>query len=280
MAGRPGKTFSYKDDKDRRDRCRFRSATIRTCSSRRSGKLCALRGVSTAADPAAESTNRATAAQPGQHLEGHGLPEGVLGRIGVSVSGADSNRVYAMIEAKDGGLYRSDDAGETWRARQRTIIASASAPGISRTSSPIRKMPTRCMCSTPACIARPTVEIIRRSHRAAWRSPRSVDRSHERESHDQGDDGGATISTMAAKPGAPQTISPPRSSITSRRTIAVSVLLLWRAAGQHHGSHRQPQRLRRYRPARLVSTWRRRKRLTGSRFAQCRILFTQAPTTA
>lgn len=49
------------------------------------------------------------------HLEGHGLPEGVLGRIGVSVSGADGNRVYAMIEAIDGGLYRSDDGGKSWR---------------------------------------------------------------------------------------------------------------------------------------------------------------------
>ena len=49
-----------------------------------------------------------------KHLQGHGLPEGELGRIGVSVSGADSNRVYALIEAKKGGLYRSDDAGNTW----------------------------------------------------------------------------------------------------------------------------------------------------------------------
>ena len=49
-----------------------------------------------------------------KHLEGHGLPEGNLGRIGVSVSGADSNRVYAIIEAKRGGLYRSDDAGNSW----------------------------------------------------------------------------------------------------------------------------------------------------------------------
>ena len=48
-------------------------------------------------------------------LEGHGLPGGILGRIDVAVSGADSNRVYAMIEAKDGGLYRSDDAGQSWR---------------------------------------------------------------------------------------------------------------------------------------------------------------------
>jgi photosystem II stability/assembly factor-like uncharacterized protein len=48
-------------------------------------------------------------------LTGNGLPGGILGRIKVAVSGADSNRVYAMIEAKDGGLYRSDDGGAHWR---------------------------------------------------------------------------------------------------------------------------------------------------------------------
>src|SRR6266480_2101756 len=37
-----------------------------------------------------------------------------IGKIGIAVSGADSNRVYAIIEAKDGGLYRSDDAGQHW----------------------------------------------------------------------------------------------------------------------------------------------------------------------
>jgi photosystem II stability/assembly factor-like uncharacterized protein len=50
-----------------------------------------------------------------KHLEGHGLPGGIMGRIGVSVSGADSNRVYALIEAKDAsGLYRSDDGADSW----------------------------------------------------------------------------------------------------------------------------------------------------------------------
>ena len=49
-----------------------------------------------------------------KQLQGHGLPGGELGRIGVAVSGADSNRVYALIEAKEGGLFRSDDAGNTW----------------------------------------------------------------------------------------------------------------------------------------------------------------------
>jgi photosystem II stability/assembly factor-like uncharacterized protein len=49
-----------------------------------------------------------------KRIEGNGMPEGPLGRIGVSVSGADSNVVYALIEAKKGGLYRSDDGGEHW----------------------------------------------------------------------------------------------------------------------------------------------------------------------
>jgi photosystem II stability/assembly factor-like uncharacterized protein len=49
-----------------------------------------------------------------KHLEGNGLPAGILGKIGVAVSGADSNRIYAIIEAKEGGIYRSDDAGVNW----------------------------------------------------------------------------------------------------------------------------------------------------------------------
>jgi hypothetical protein len=44
-------------------------------------------------------------------LTGNGLPAGILGRIDISVSGANSKRVYAMVEAKDGGLYRSEDGG-------------------------------------------------------------------------------------------------------------------------------------------------------------------------
>src|SRR5262245_65759384 len=44
-----------------------------------------------------------------------GLPKAMLGKIGLSVSGADSNRIYAQIEADDGGFFASDDAGATWR---------------------------------------------------------------------------------------------------------------------------------------------------------------------
>ena len=44
-----------------------------------------------------------------------GLPSGIAGKMGVSVSGADSNRVYAIVEADDGGVFVSDDAGATWK---------------------------------------------------------------------------------------------------------------------------------------------------------------------
>jgi len=59
-----------------------------------------------------------------------GLPNGIIGKIGVAVS-ADSNRVYAMVEAEDGGLFRSEDGGATWarisedrRLRQRAFYYS------------------------------------------------------------------------------------------------------------------------------------------------------------
>ena len=44
-----------------------------------------------------------------------GLPEGIVGKVGVSVSPANPDRVWAIVEAEpEGGVYRSDDAGETW----------------------------------------------------------------------------------------------------------------------------------------------------------------------
>jgi photosystem II stability/assembly factor-like uncharacterized protein len=57
-----------------------------------------------------------------------GLPAPLWGKVGVSVSGADPNRVYAIIEAAEGGVFLSDDGGKTWtrinedrRLRQRAF---------------------------------------------------------------------------------------------------------------------------------------------------------------
>jgi photosystem II stability/assembly factor-like uncharacterized protein len=43
-----------------------------------------------------------------------GLPTERVGRIGIATAPANSNLVYAIVDAKDGGLYRSDDAGASW----------------------------------------------------------------------------------------------------------------------------------------------------------------------
>lgn len=44
-----------------------------------------------------------------------GFPEGILGIIGITVSPINNQRLWAIVENKDqGGLYRSDDGGETW----------------------------------------------------------------------------------------------------------------------------------------------------------------------
>ncbi|WP_422106755.1 WD40/YVTN/BNR-like repeat-containing protein [Winogradskyella sp.] len=44
-----------------------------------------------------------------------GFPEGILGIIGVTVSPVNNQRIWAIVENKDkGGLYRSEDGGDTW----------------------------------------------------------------------------------------------------------------------------------------------------------------------
>ncbi len=62
-----------------------------------------------------------------KRLSGHGLPTTPIGKIGLAMSKANSNRIYALIEAGDGipavniavttrgRLWRSDDGGENWQ---------------------------------------------------------------------------------------------------------------------------------------------------------------------
>ena len=52
-----------------------------------------------------------------------GMPDGIKGRIGVAISPAQSGRVWAIVEAEDGVLLRSDDNGDTWeRMNDSTIV--------------------------------------------------------------------------------------------------------------------------------------------------------------
>ena len=45
------------------------------------------------------------------HRAGDGLPAEKLGRIGIAFAPGEPRRVYTVVDAKDGGLFRSDDAG-------------------------------------------------------------------------------------------------------------------------------------------------------------------------
>ena len=48
-------------------------------------------------------------------LTGNGLPGGLIGRVGIAVAPHHPNRVYALIQSKEGVLWRSDDGGDHWR---------------------------------------------------------------------------------------------------------------------------------------------------------------------
>ncbi|MCB0636458.1 MAG: hypothetical protein KDC54_07555, partial [Lewinella sp.] len=43
-----------------------------------------------------------------------GLPKGNLGRIGMAIAPSNPDRIYALVEAKVNGLYKSDNGGRTW----------------------------------------------------------------------------------------------------------------------------------------------------------------------
>jgi photosystem II stability/assembly factor-like uncharacterized protein len=54
----------------------------------------------------------------GEHWEqvsGHGLPTEGLGRIGIAFAPSNAQRIYVVVDAKEGGLYRSDDGGQNWK---------------------------------------------------------------------------------------------------------------------------------------------------------------------
>ena len=48
-----------------------------------------------------------------------GLPEGDLGRMGLAISPSKPDVVYALIESKENGFYRSTDGGFTWELREK-----------------------------------------------------------------------------------------------------------------------------------------------------------------
>ncbi len=63
-------------------------------------------GLHKSTDGGATWTNLSTASR--------GFPRGITGKIGIAVSPAKPSRIWAQVEHDSGGLYRSDDGGQTW----------------------------------------------------------------------------------------------------------------------------------------------------------------------
>ena len=66
-------------------------------------------------DQAAESSNQPMAETPGlKSLVIRVCRKEMVGKVGITVSPANPDRVWAIVEAEDGGVFRSDNAGHTW----------------------------------------------------------------------------------------------------------------------------------------------------------------------
>jgi photosystem II stability/assembly factor-like uncharacterized protein len=134
-----------------------------------------------------------------KHLEGKGLPSGIIGRIGVSVSGADSNRVYALIEAKDNGLYRSDDGGDSWAKINDDQRLTQRAWYFTHIFADPRSVDTVYMLNTGmfrSTDGGKTLNLLpapHGDHHGLWIDPTNPNRMIN------GNDGGATISVDAGK---------------------------------------------------------------------------------
>ena len=123
-----------------------------------------------------------------------GLPVGLLGKIVVRVAPAQSNRIWAMIENENGGLFRSDDEGEHWTRttdnrdlRKRPWYFSTIVPDPLNANT-IYALNVSWYKSTDGGISFSRMKSMHGDHHDLWIDPKHPQRMI------LGDDGGATVS--------------------------------------------------------------------------------------
>ncbi len=124
--------------------------------------------------------------------------------MAVTISGADSERVYALIEANDGGVFRSNDSGATWtrvneerKIRQRAFYFSRIlADPKSRDT--LYAMNVELYKSTDGGKTFQTIHATHADHHDHWIDPHDTQRMME------GNDGGGSITTDGGSTWTPQ----------------------------------------------------------------------------
>jgi photosystem II stability/assembly factor-like uncharacterized protein len=128
-----------------------------------------------------------------------GLPKGVLGRIGVAISPANPERVWAIMEAAEGGVYRSDDGGKKWQKTNSENSLRQRAWYYSHIFADPRSAETVYVLNTSmwkSVDGGHKFSMVRAPHgdrHALWIAPNDPDRMIE------SDDGGATVSTNGGR---------------------------------------------------------------------------------
>lgn len=128
-----------------------------------------------------------------------GMPAAPLGKIGITVSPSDNNRLYAQIEANEGGVFRSDDGGWTWKRvneerklRQRAFYYTrlVADPWDKNT---VYGLNVDFFKSTDGGLTFKNIRTVHGDHHDLWIDPNNPQRMI------LSDDGGAVVSTNGGK---------------------------------------------------------------------------------
>jgi photosystem II stability/assembly factor-like uncharacterized protein len=127
------------------------------------------------------------------HMLTTGLPAGMKGRIGIAASAVRRDRVWAIVEAKDGGVFRSDDGGASWQRTSSDSGVRERAWYYSHIIADTRDADTVYVLTleiNKSIDGGRTFQIVRAAHsdnHALWIAPENAERMIN------GNDGGAAI---------------------------------------------------------------------------------------